>query len=89
MVGTSKGLIPERAVVFQSPNLFPWLTAKENVAIGVDKVYPKASRAERQDVIEYYLERVGLADSMDKNAASPVQRDEATRWNRSCFCVVA
>ena len=31
-------------MVFQSPNLFPWLSAKENVAIGVDKVYPKASR---------------------------------------------
>jgi|TARA_R110000787_G_scaffold180480_1_gene292609 nitrate/nitrite transport system ATP-binding protein len=65
-----EGADPERAVVFQSPNLFPWLTAKENVAIGVDKVYPRASQAERQDVIEYYLERVGLADSMDKNAAS-------------------
>ncbi|MEJ2000581.1 MAG: ABC transporter ATP-binding protein [Maritimibacter sp.] len=62
------GADPERAVVFQSPNLFPWLTAKENVAIGVDKVYPKASRAERQDVVEYYLERVGLAGSMDKPA---------------------
>ena len=61
---------PERAVVFQSPNLFPWLTAKENVAIGVDKVYPKASMAERQDVIEYYLERVGLADAMDQAASS-------------------
>tara|TARA_B110000908_G_C10263151_1_gene460934 strand:- start:3460 stop:5148 length:1689 start_codon:yes stop_codon:yes gene_type:complete len=65
-----EGADPERAVVFQSPNLFPWLTAKENVAIGVDKVYPRASQAERQDVIEYYLERVGLADSMDKDAAS-------------------
>jgi len=65
-----EGADPERAVVFQSPNLFPWLSAKENVAIGVDKVYPKASQAERQDVVEYYLERVGLADSMDKGAAS-------------------
>ena len=65
-----EGADPERAVVFQSPNLFPWLTAKENVAIGVDKVYPRASQAERQDVVEYYLERVGLADSMDKGAAS-------------------
>jgi nitrate/nitrite transport system ATP-binding protein len=64
------GADPERAVVFQSPNLFPWLTAKENVAIGVDKVYPRASQAERQDVVEYYLERVGLADSMDKDASS-------------------
>ncbi|WP_298260984.1 ABC transporter ATP-binding protein [uncultured Litoreibacter sp.] len=65
-----EGADPERAVVFQSPNLFPWLSAKENVAIGVDKVYPRASQSERQDVIEYYLERVGLADSMDKQASS-------------------
>ncbi len=65
-----QGADPERAVVFQSPNLFPWLTAKENVSIGVDRVYPKASMAERQDVVEYYLERVGLADSMDKMASS-------------------
>ncbi|MEM7270248.1 MAG: nitrate ABC transporter ATP-binding protein [Pseudomonadota bacterium] len=60
---------PERAVVFQAPSLFPWLTAKENVAIGADRVYPSASRAERQDVVEYYLERVGLADAMDKPAS--------------------
>ena len=65
-----EGADPERAVVFQSPNLFPWLSAKENVAIGVDKVYPKASLGERQDVVEYYLERVGLADAMDRPAHS-------------------
>lgn len=63
-----EGADPERAVVFQSPSLFPWLSAKENVAIGVDKVYPKASRQERQDVVEYYLERVGLSDAMNKSA---------------------
>ncbi|WP_299350814.1 ABC transporter ATP-binding protein [uncultured Shimia sp.] len=64
------GADPERAVVFQSPNLFPWLSAKENVAIGVDKVYPRASQGERQDVVEYYLERVGLGDAMDRPASS-------------------
>ncbi|MAY88043.1 MAG: nitrate/sulfonate/bicarbonate ABC transporter ATP-binding protein [Pseudooceanicola sp.] len=64
-----EGADPERAVVFQSPNLFPWLTARENVAIGVDKVYPRASQAERQEVVEYYLERVGLGDAMDRGAA--------------------
>ena len=63
------GANPERAVVFQSPSLFPWLTAKENVAIGVDRVYPTASRAERQEVVEYYLERVGLGDAMDRPAS--------------------
>jgi nitrate/nitrite transport system ATP-binding protein len=64
-----EGADPERAVVFQSPNLFPWLTARENVAIGVDRVYPKASQAERQDVVEYYLERVGLGDAMNRQAS--------------------
>ena len=64
-----EGADPERAVVFQSPNLFPWLTAKQNVAIGVDKVYPKATQAERQEVVEYYLERVGLGDAMDRMAS--------------------
>ncbi|MFO1106985.1 MAG: nitrate ABC transporter ATP-binding protein [Amaricoccus sp.] len=64
-----RGADPERAVVFQSPNLMPWLTARENVAIGADRVYPKASRAERQEVVEYYLEKVGLGDSMDRLAA--------------------
>jgi nitrate/nitrite transport system ATP-binding protein len=44
---------------------------KENVAIGVDKVHPRASQAERQDVVEYHLERVGLADSM--KGRKPVQ----------------
>jgi nitrate/nitrite transport system ATP-binding protein len=64
-----EGADPERAVVFQSPNLFPWLTAKQNVAIGVDKVYPQASQVERQEVVEYYLERVGLGDAMEAVAA--------------------
>ncbi len=63
------GANPDRAVVFQSPSLFPWLTARENVAVGVDRVYPRTSRAERQDVVDYYLERVGLSDAMDKAAA--------------------
>jgi len=64
---TSTG--PDRAVVFQSPSLMPWLTAYENVALGVHNVYPKASKAERHDVICYYLSKVGLADSMHRLAS--------------------
>ncbi|MBE5074089.1 ATP-binding cassette domain-containing protein [Erythrobacteraceae bacterium E2-1 Yellow Sea] len=60
---------PDKAVVFQAPSLMPWLTARQNVALGVERVYPHASRSERQDIVEYYLERVGLGDSMDKMAA--------------------
>lgn len=60
---------PDRGVVFQAPSLFPWLTARENVALGVEKVYPHGSRRERGEIIEYYLSRVGLADAMDKKAS--------------------
>ena len=60
---------PDRAVVFQSPSLFPWLTARENGALGVDRVYSHASRAEREEIVGYYLTRVGLADAMDKPAS--------------------
>lgn len=60
---------PDRAVVFQAPSLVPWLTAEQNVALGVDRVYRDASRAERQDVVRYYLNRVGLGDAMTKYAA--------------------
>lgn len=63
------GAGPDRGVVFQAPSLFPWLTAFENVMLGVDKVYPHASKAERLDIVEYYLARVGLADSLHKKAA--------------------
>lgn len=59
---------PDKAVVFQSPSLLPWLTAYENVELGVEKVYPHATKQERVDVIEYYLAKVGLADSMNKMA---------------------
>lgn len=60
---------PDRGVVFQAPSLFPWLSARENVALGVERVYPHGSRKERKEIIEYYLSRVGLADAMDKKAA--------------------
>jgi len=60
---------PDRAVVFQAPSLFPWLTAEQNVALGVDRVYPHASPAERQEIVAYYLARVGLAAASGKIAS--------------------
>lgn len=59
---------PDKGVVFQAPNLFPWLTAYENVALGVENVYPHATPKQRNDIITYYLTRVGLADSLHKKA---------------------
>lgn len=63
------GAGPDRAVVFQAPSLFPWLTAFENVYLGVASVYPHAEQSERDDIVEYYLTRVGLADAMHKKAS--------------------
>lgn len=60
---------PERAVVFQSPSLLPWMSAYDNVSLGVERVYPRASSGERREICEYYLAKVGLADSMQRSAA--------------------
>jgi nitrate/nitrite transport system ATP-binding protein len=60
---------PDRGVVFQAPSLFPWLTARENVALGVDRVFPHAKPAEREDIVRYYLTRVGLGAAMDRKAS--------------------
>ncbi|MDO8351042.1 MAG: ABC transporter ATP-binding protein [Gallionella sp.] len=60
---------PDRGIVFQAPSLVPWLSAYENVALGVEQVYPHASKQERRDIIENYLARVGLAEVWDKKAS--------------------
>ena len=39
------------------------------MALGVERVYPHASTAERRDVVDYYLTRVGLGDALDKRAS--------------------
>jgi taurine transport system ATP-binding protein len=51
---------PDRGVVFQQPNLYPWLSVRENVALG-----PRlrgARKAQRRAIADDQLERVGLAD---------------------------
>ena len=60
---------PDKAVVFQAPSLMPWLTARQNVTLGVERVYPHAGRGERRDIVDYYLDRVGLSDAKEKLAA--------------------
>jgi nitrate ABC transporter ATP-binding subunit len=57
---------PDRGVVFQSPSLLPWMSAKENVMLGVNQVFYTAEAVEREQIAEYYLTLVGLADAMDK-----------------------
>jgi nitrate ABC transporter ATP-binding subunit len=60
---------PDRGIVFQSPCLLPWLTAFENVMLGVDQVFYTADRSERRQIAEYYLSVVGLAEAMHKKPA--------------------
>jgi nitrate/nitrite transport system ATP-binding protein len=60
---------PDRGLVFQAPSLVPWLSAYENVALGVARVFQHATPAERRDTVEYYLGRVGLGDAMHKRAS--------------------
>jgi nitrate/nitrite transport system ATP-binding protein len=63
------GAGPDRGVVFQSPSLLPWMTAYENVMLGVDQVFFTASKVERREIAEYYLTVVGLGDAMHKKPA--------------------
>jgi nitrate/nitrite transport system ATP-binding protein len=63
------GAGPDRGVVFQAPCLLPWLTAFENVMLGVDQVYYTAAPEERRQIVEYYLTVVGLGDAMHKKPA--------------------
>src|SRR6185369_4971965 len=57
---------PDRGVVFQSPCLLPWMTAMDNVMLGVNQVFYTASREERRQIAEYYLTVVGLGDALHK-----------------------
>ena len=63
------GAGPDRGVVFQSPCLLPWMTAFENVMLGVDQAFYTASREERRQIAEYYLTVVGLGDAMHQKPA--------------------
>lgn len=64
-----RGAGPDRTVVFQSPSLFPWLTALQNVLIGVKQVFPHASKSQKLDICKYYLSKVGLGKDMNKRAS--------------------
>ncbi|HVE41762.1 MAG TPA: ABC transporter ATP-binding protein [Planctomycetota bacterium] len=57
---------PDRGVVFQSPCLFPWMTALENVLLGVEEVKKNESPLQRRQIAEHFLTLVGLADAIHK-----------------------
>jgi polar amino acid transport system ATP-binding protein len=55
----------ETGMVFQMFNLFPHLTAAENVMLGLRKVRGKARR-EAREIASHWLGRVGLGDKLDR-----------------------
>jgi nitrate ABC transporter ATP-binding subunit len=55
---------PDRGVVFQAPCLLPWMSALDNVLLGVDQVLHERPRAERRDRAVEALRGVGLGDAL-------------------------
>jgi len=57
---------PDRMMVFQNYALLPWLSAYENVYLGVDSVYPDKRHSEKKAIVREHLEMVGLTEAADK-----------------------
>lgn len=70
VLGSSiKGPGPDRGVIFQAPSLMPWMTALENVMLGVKQVFPHGTKKQREDICKYYLNKVGLDGAFHKRAS--------------------
>lgn len=61
-----KGASPERAVVFQSYSLMPWLSVTGNVQLAVDAVHASKGVAERRELVAKYVKMVGLSHAADR-----------------------
>ena len=59
----------DRAVIFQSHALLPWLTAEGNIAFAVRSRYPQWSRAEVAEACRHWIELVGLTGAGQKRPA--------------------
>lgn len=57
---------PDRMVVFQNYSLLPWLTAYENIYLGVDSVFSHKSAELKKRIVMEHLALVGLADAAHK-----------------------
>ncbi|BFP41188.1 nitrate ABC transporter ATP-binding protein [Flavobacteriaceae bacterium GF1] len=71
-----KGPGPDRGVIFQAPSLMPWMTALQNVMLGVNRVFPHATKGQRKDIAKYYLQKVGLELAFNKKAAELSQGEQ-------------
>jgi nitrate/nitrite transport system ATP-binding protein len=61
-----RGPSTHRGVVFQNYSLLPWLTAYENIALGVGQAFPNDDEKQRHERVERYLALVGLGAAAGK-----------------------
>ncbi len=59
----------DRAVIFQSHALLPWLTAEENIAFAVRSRHPGWSRAQVAEECQRWIDLVGLSSAAGKKPA--------------------
>lgn len=56
----------DRGVVFQHYSLFPWMTARKNVAFGVKQVKKHLPQSEQLKIADTFLDKVGLENFKNK-----------------------
>lgn len=57
---------PDRMVVFQNYSLLPWMTAFENIYLGIHSVWPGKPKAEKEKIANDHLALVGLTEAAHK-----------------------
>lgn len=57
---------PDRMVVFQNYSLLPWMTAFENIYLGIDSVWPEKPKSEKVAIVHEHLALVGLTEAAEK-----------------------
>jgi len=60
----------DRAVVFQSPSLLPWLTAGQNVLLAARQAHPGMPRRKCIEVARRYMDMVGIGEFRDQLPAA-------------------
>src|SRR5258708_6683749 len=66
----------DRALVFQSPSLLPWLTALDNVVMAATQAHPRISRGKMRALALRYMEMVGVAEFAQQ---SPVELSQGAQ----------
>jgi nitrate ABC transporter ATP-binding subunit len=57
-----EGTSLDRALVFQTPSLLPWMSALDNVLLAAREAHPAVSRRDQKELAMKYLEMVGVAE---------------------------